>query len=99
MEEGLVAVGVLLLVQVEVWVEVWPEQQVGGLVVLIQAHWGACLLMLWEEERQIWCQGEAAELACWQLVEIPPVLVQFSPFPRRVRVPSLCGSDESVPLK
>ena len=60
---GLVVVVVLILVPVEVWVEAWPEQQV-GLVVLTQERWGAWGLTSWDEELQIWCLGVAAETAC-----------------------------------
>lgn len=60
---GLVVVGVLILVLVEVRVEVWPEQQV-ELVVLIQEQKGAWELLSWEEKLQVWCLGVAAGTAC-----------------------------------
>lgn len=59
---GLAVVGVLILVLVEVWVEAWPEQQAGP-VVLTRARWGAWGLS-WEEELQVWCLGVAAGTAC-----------------------------------
>jgi hypothetical protein len=92
--EGLVVVGVLLQVPVELWAE---ERM--GLVVLTQKHWVACLLLSWEEDRGVSYPGVGGEIACPQPLEIRQASVQSFPSPHQVGVPSPYGSGVSAPLE
>lgn len=94
MVEGLVVVGVLLLVLVELW----AEQQM-GLVVLTQEHWVACLLLSWEEELGVWYQGVGGETAGPRPLEIRQASVRSFPSLHQVGVLSPYGSGESAPLE